>query len=168
MKESHHTLIAATLQQCAARHGWLTRDLSIQAQIDGRDKPMLPAELAQGPLGQGLADIAEAAEGATVDRGVLVETIQHVMETLFVPLWSANFAIPDGFYSTPLGELSAAAQRRLYDAGDYLTTAEAARRLGMHRNSVYTLMESGKLAYLMVDGERKPLAAAVDQLARER
>ncbi|MBF6591289.1 MAG: helix-turn-helix domain-containing protein [Ktedonobacterales bacterium] len=166
MNDAHRALITTTLQQFAARLVALARRVS-RSRINGHDFPP-PDERTQGTLEQALAVIAAAAEGAPVERNIVAAAVQHAMETLFAPLAGDNFAIPDGFYATPLGELIAAAQRRLYDAGDYLTTAAAARRLGMHRNSVYALMEQSKLRYIIVDGERKPLREAVEALAEHR
>jgi hypothetical protein len=162
MTPEHTALIRETLQRAAARHGWLTRELSIQAQVDGRDAPMLPAELAQGPLGQGLADIAAAAEGQPVDRALLLDTVQHVCEALFVPLWGDCFAFPDEFDSTPLGQMIMAARLRTIDAADIMTPADAARVLGRSRQRINDLLNDGSLPFVVLSGERRPLRSGVE------
>ena len=168
MTTEHTAIIHETLQRAAARHGWLTRDLSIQAHADGRDALMLPDELAQGPLGQGLTDIAAAAEDQPVDRALLAETIRHVMETLFVPLWGDNFAIPEGFHRTPLGQMINAAQGRVYDAGDILTGRAAATALGVAPQTISRLMTDGVLPYCIVANDRRPLRKGVEAECKRR
>jgi hypothetical protein len=166
--DDHQRIINEAVQRAAARLVRLAHNLSFQTQADGRGRPMLPGELAQGPLGQGLAAIAAAAEGEDVDHAVLAETIQRVLETLFVPLYGDVAAIPAGFYATPLGEMIAAAQARLYTAGDVMTAAAAARRLGMSRSNVTRLMNTGRLPYIRQDGIRRPLRAGVEALQEAR
>ena len=168
MTPEHQEIIHETLQRAAARLGWLTRELSIQSQVDARDALMLPIGLAQGPLGQGLADIAAAAEGQPVERMLLAETIQHVMETLFVPLWGDNFAIPDGFHTTPLGQMIGAAQGRLHDASDLMSAADAARELDVSRSMIHQWLGDGTLPVVPAGSRRMTLRSAVVVLHQQR
>lgn len=169
MTPKYQQAIDEVLSTLSFYRGDLTRDLSFQAQIDGSDRPFTPEELRQGPLGQALSLLADVAEGeSTTSRGEIYETWQHVHERLFAPPFANAYAIPEGFYSTTLGEMLQAARGRTFDEQELYTVIEAARELGLHVMYLYQLIQRNKLAAIEVKGKKMISASEVARMKKER
>jgi len=115
------------------------------------DFPLMSEEdLLRTFMADHLADIARAATGQTEtatdwDRGVLMETIQTVMESLFSHSAIAySYQIPAAFWEHPVGQMVARAQ--IWLRGDQLITiTDAAKFRSITTQAISNAITAGRL-----------------------
>lgn len=111
-------------------------------------QPVLPEVLVNSALADSLAEIARAADGEgplpEQVAGEVQECIQDLCERLFSSPLLAGYEIPEEFWETPLGAMTA---RALFRArGDELITiTEAAELLGLTVSAVSQYLVRGQL-----------------------
>lgn len=168
MNTKYQKAIDEALSTLSFKRGELTRDLSFQAQIEGLDRPLTPDEMRQGPLGQELALLAAVAEGeSSAAKGEIYETWQHIHEVLFCPPFANAYSIPEGFYSTDLGQMLQAARGRAFEEQELYTVQEVASELSLHVMYVYQLISRNKLQAVEVKGKKMIPASEVKRYQEE-
>ena len=142
MTPEHERIVDSMLQSFAAR-------ATEHMQYLGRTAPQLTLEqLREGPLGQDLTNMAYLAEGYPTE-GNIDEMIQRVLRHCFAPMiqFSTNpmLRLPKGWQKTAFGLMVGNAYRRLIPTKDRMTTAQAARALGVKRQTLYDWVEEGQI-----------------------
>ncbi len=129
------------------RSYWEERQSEIERHIGLRDLPILEdADLLSTPLADKLARIAQAATGEVdrADTDLVHDSLQAVLESLFVAPELAGYTIPADFWQTPAGQMIA--QAMIWLEGDELITlTEAARLSGIKLATLVARADRGKL-----------------------
>lgn len=92
-----------------------------------------------------MALIEAAASGVPVDRELLLRTTGLLLENLSSGLLSPRIAVSRDFWGSPLGAAIARAHARVVGDDEVMSQAEAAHALGVSREYVSQLVETGRV-----------------------
>jgi predicted DNA-binding protein (UPF0251 family) len=97
-------------------------------------------------IGNHLALIDRAAEGEPVDRDEVLRATGLILDNLYRGLLSPRMTVPKDFWLSPLGLAIARAHAHVIRDDEVMSQAEAAHALGVSREYISQLVESGKVA----------------------
>lgn len=97
-------------------------------------------------LPEQVALIEAAAAGKPTDRDAILATTSGILSYLCRGLLSPKVDVPKDFWFTPLGLTIARAHARVIADDEVMSQAEAAQHLGVSREYISQLVESGKVA----------------------
>ena len=122
------------------------------------------------PLGQSLLVMAAFVEREFWFEPPEVErAIQLALRLLYGHLEDAGYSLPKEFHQTELGRLVDEARWHLYGYQAFLGPTEAAREVGVSRQSVYDRIADGKLLAIHApSGEQRVLRADLEAWKAER
>lgn len=95
--------------------------------------------------------IERAARGETVDREAVLHATGLILDNLYRGLLSPRVSVPKDFWLSPLGLAIARAHSHVIRADEVMSQAEAAHALGVSREYVSQLVETGKVATVVRD-----------------
>jgi hypothetical protein len=98
-----------------------------------------------------IALIEAAAAGAPADRAAVLQATSLILDNLYRGVLSPRPSVPRDFWSSPLGLTIARAHTHVVPDGEVLSQAEAASALGVSREYVSQLVESGKVKTIVRD-----------------
>jgi hypothetical protein len=97
-------------------------------------------------IGNHLALIDRAAKGEPVDRDEVLRATGLILDNLYRGLLSPRMAVPKDFWFSPLGLAIARAHAHVIHDDEVMSQADAAHELGVSREYISQLVESGKVA----------------------
>lgn len=92
-----------------------------------------------------LALIDRAARGETVERDQVLHATGLILDNLYRGLLSPRMTVPKDFWFSPLGLAIARAHAHVIHDDEVMSQAEAAHTLGVSREYISQLVESGKV-----------------------
>lgn len=95
-------------------------------------------------LGSLLELIRRAAEGQNVPRDAVLRATGLILDNLYRGVLSPRAIVPRDFWESPLGLAIARAHTRVVPDAEVISQAEAAELLGVSREYVSQLVETGK------------------------
>lgn len=98
-----------------------------------------------------IALIEAAAAGAQVDRVAVLHASGLILDNLYRGVLSPRPNVPRDFWSSSLGLTIARAHTHVVPDGEVVSQAEAASALGISREYVSQLVESGKVKTIVRD-----------------
>lgn len=90
--------------------------------------------------------IDRAARGLPVDREQVLHATGLILDNLYRGLMSPRMTVPKDFWFSPLGLAIARAHAHVIRDDEVMSQAEAAHQLGVSREYISQLVESGKVA----------------------
>lgn len=142
--EQYKTICVDFLRQLWERHRWL-----MQERWGFHNLPIMPEDdLLRALLAEEVATIARAAAGELAhdewNAGIVEETVQTLMETVFSNATAYNYTIPTEFWNSDVGQMVARAM--LWVRGDELITiTEAAEIRGVTPQAISQAVDAGRL-----------------------
>jgi excisionase family DNA binding protein len=125
--------------------------------------------LRQSMLGYHLACIARYAEyDDDVSAENAQESISAVLKLLFRNPFQESSQPPAGFHRTELGQLINEAYTHMVSIADLISPTDAYRMLNVSRQSVYDMIEDGRLTPIFVGGKTMLKVQQVEQLKAQR
>ena len=97
-------------------------------------------------LSDQLALIDLAAKGEPVERDLVLRATTRILDNLYRGLLSPRVTVPKDFWHSPLGLAIARAHTQVIHDDEVMSQADAAHALGVSREYVSQLVESGKVA----------------------
>ena len=122
-----------------------------------------------------LALIDRAARGETVDRDHVLHATGLILDNLYRGLLSPRVTVPKDFWFSALGLAIARAHAHVIRDDEVMSQADAAHALGVSREYISQLVESGKVATVVREAaaprsRKQPremiFRSSVDQLRR--
>lgn len=96
-----------------------------------------------------LALIERAARGEAVDRDRVLDATGLILDNLYRGLLSPRVTVPKDFWYSPLGLAIARAHANVIRDDEVMSQADAAHALGVSREYISQLVESGKVATIV-------------------
>ncbi|MNR92016.1 hypothetical protein D3C72_230360 [compost metagenome] len=97
-------------------------------------------------LSEQLALIDLAAKGEPVERDLVLRATALILDNLYRGLLSPRMTVPKDFWHSPLGLAIARAHAQVIRDDEVMSQADAAHALGVSREYISQLVESGKVA----------------------
>lgn len=102
-------------------------------------------------LPSNLALIESAATGDLVEREHVLGATRLILDNLYRGLLSPRMAVSKEFWGSPLGRAIARAHAHVVDDEEVMSQAEAAHVLGVSREYISQLVESGRVRTIVRD-----------------
>lgn len=168
MTTEHQRTIDLILRVISAR----TIELAMMTKYFTKDDTQIDTSrenLRQSMLGYHLARIARYAEYAEdVSAENAQESISAVLKLIFNNPFQDSHQPPAGFHRSELGQLINEAYTRMVSIADLISPTDAYRMLGVSRQSVYDMIEDGRLTSIYVGGKTMLKVQQVKQLKEQR
>lgn len=168
MTTEHQRMIDLILQVVSARTIELALMTNYTAE-DGSEIDTSKENLHQSKLSHHLTCIARYAE---YEEDVRVENAQEsihaVLHLIFRNPFQDSSQPPAGFHRSELGQLINDAYTRMVSIADLISPTDAYRLLGVSRQSVYDMIEDGRLTPIFVGGKTMLKVQQVGQLKVQR
>lgn len=120
-------------------------------------------DLRSGPVGQDLARLAQIAAGVvTAPADEVRSAIDSILQLFFWPLGTASYSIPRDFWHHHLGQMLSLAKLRSFQAEELISVAEAAKRLGVTRRTIYRWLDDRSLDWVHDTGSGRVLVVRAD------
>ncbi len=103
-------------------------------------------EAISAEISQHLEVIDRAARGEAVDRAQVLHATNLILDNLYRGLLSPRMTVPKDFWTSPLGLAIARAHANVIHDDEVMSQADAAHALGVSREYISQLVESGKVA----------------------
>lgn len=126
------------------------------------------ADLRDGPLGRDLRRLVAVARGVRAeDRETVFAAVESILQLFFWPALASDYSVPRDFWETELGRVLARAKARAIRRDEVVSIAEAARRLGVARPTVYRWVDARLLGAIRDEpsGRTFVLRRDVDRMA---
>ncbi len=167
MTPEHQRIIDLVLRVVSSRAmelAMLTKYVPKDAEIDTSKE-----NLRQSMLGYHLARIARYAEyEEDVSAENAQESITFVIKTIFRNPFMDSSQPLVGFHRSELGQLINEAYTRMVSIADLISPTDAYRMLKVSRQSVYDMIEDGRLTPIFVGGKTMLKVQQVEQLKEQR
>jgi hypothetical protein len=98
-----------------------------------------------------IALIEAAAAGERLERSAVLQATGLILDNLYRGVLSPRPSVPRDFWSSPLGLTIARAHTHVVPDSEVISQAEAASALGISREYVSQLVESGKVQTIVRD-----------------
>jgi excisionase family DNA binding protein len=168
MTTEHQRIIDLVLRVVSSR----TMELAMLTKYFPKDDTEINTSkenLRQSMLGYHLARIARYAEyEEDVSAENAQESITFVVKTIFRNPFMDSSQPPVGFHRSELGQLINEAYTRMVSIADLISPTDAYRMLGVSRQSVYDMIEDGRLTSIYVGGKTMLKVQQVEQLKEQR
>ena len=96
-----------------------------------------------------LATIAAAAAGEAVGRAEVLHATELILDNLYRGVLSPRATVPRDFWASPMGLAIARAHAHVVPDDEVMSQAEAAEALGVSREYVSQLVETGRAATIV-------------------
>jgi excisionase family DNA binding protein len=168
MTTEHQRIIDLVLRVVSSR----TMELSMMTKYFPKDDTEIDTSkenLRQSMLGYHLARIARYAEYEDdVSAENAQESITFVLKIIFRNPFMDSSQPPAGFHRSELGQLMNEAYTRMVSIADLISPTDAYRLLNVSRQSVYDMIEDGRLTPIFVGGKTMLKVQQVEQLKVQR
>lgn len=168
MTTEHQRIIDQVLRVVSSR----TMELAMLTKYFPKDDTEINTSkenLRQSMLGYHLARIARYAEyEEDVSAENAQESISFVIKIIFRNPFIESSQPPAGFHRSELGQLINEAYTRMVSIADLVSPTDAYRTLGVSRQSVYDMIEDGRLTPIYVGGKIMLTVQQVEQLKEQR
>jgi excisionase family DNA binding protein len=168
MTTEHQRIIDLVLRVVSAR----TVELAVMTKYFPKDDAQIDTSrenLRQSMLGYHLARIARYAEDEEdVSAENAQESISFVIKIIFRNPFMDSSQPPAGFHRSELGQLINEAYTRMVSIADLISPTDAYRMLNVSRQSVYDMIEDGRLIPIFVGGKTLFKIQQVEQLKEQR
>lgn len=167
MTSEHQRIIDLVLRVVSAR----AMELAMMTKYFSKDDTEIDTSkenLRQSMLGYHLARIARYAEEEDVSAENAQESISAVLKLIFRNPFIDSSQPPAGFHRSELGQLINEACTRMVSIADLISPTDAYRMLGVSRQSVYDMIEDGRLTPIFVSGKTMLKVQQVEQLRVQR
>ncbi len=167
MTTEHQRVIDLVLRVVSSR----TTELAMMTKyVPKDDKPDTSKEnLRESMLGYHLGRIAHYAEyGVNVSAENAQESISAVLKLIFRNPFQDSSQPPAGFHRSELGQLINEAYTRMVSIADLISPTDAYRLLHVSRQSIYDMIEDGRLTPIYVGGKTLLKVQQVEQLKVQR
>lgn len=169
MTPEHQRAIDLVLRIVSVRTLELAMMTKYFSKDDNNEVDTSKENLRQSMLGYHLARIARYAEyEEDVSAENAQESISFVLKLLFRNPFQESSQPPAGFHRTELGQLMNEAYTRMVNFADLITPSEAYRQLHVSRQSVYDMIEDGRLTPIYIAGKTMLRIQQVEQLKEQR
>lgn len=108
-------------------------------------------EVISAEIAQHLDLIDRASRGEAVDREQVLKATNLILDNLYRGLLSPRVTVPKDFWNSPLGLAIARAHAHVVHDDEVLSQADAAHALGVSREYISQLVESGKVETIVRD-----------------
>ncbi len=167
MTTEHQRIIDLVLRVVSSR----TMELVMMTQYVREDDKITISEehLRESMLGLHLSRIARYAEyEREVSAEDTQESIHTVLKLIFHNPFQSSDQPPAGFHRSDLGQLINEAYTRMVSLTDLISPTVANRLLQVSRQSIYDMIEDGRLTPIYVGGKTLLKVQQVEQLKMQR
>ncbi len=166
MTTEHQRIIDLVLRLVSAR----TMELVLMTKCVPKDDRDTREENLRGSLlGFHLSRIARYAENEIeVSAENAQESISIVLKLIFRNPFQESSQPSSGFHRSDLGQLMNEAYTRMVSVVDLISPTDAYRRLHVSRQSIYDMIEDGRLTPIYVGGKTLLKIQQVEQLKVQR
>jgi hypothetical protein len=169
MTSEHQRIIDLVLRIVSVRTMELAMMTKYFSKDDNSEVDTSRENLRQSMFGYHLARIARYAEyEENVNAEEAQESISAVLKLLFRNPFQEGSQPPTGFHRTELGQLINEAYTRMVNFADLISPTDAYRLLHVSRQSVYDMIEDGRLTPIYVVGKIMLKVQQVEQLKEQR
>lgn len=157
--EKYREIVISFLREYWVDLTWeLRNQFGIELDLD--EQPHTSDDLLHLLVADAISEISRAAAGETdgLDKGIVYEGIQGLMERLFGIPGTASYQIPQDFWDTPFGQVVSLAFAWV-QGDDLITMSEAAELSGKSLSTLSQMVSRGKLKSYPDPNEPNPQRA---------
>lgn len=157
--EKYREIVIAFLREYWHDLTWELRN-QFGIELDISEHPHTDDDLLKLLVADAISEMARAAAGETkhLDKGIVYEGIQGLLERMFGIPGSASYQIPQEFWETDFGQVVALAFAWV-QGDELITMSEASEISGKSLSSLSQLISRGKLKYYPDPNEPNPQRA---------